>query len=204
MPASLKTPELSLTDFVDVVLKSGTPKATKVRQVKDRPDYHPAFDFYRPIREAIVDTHSTGGSRPQFRSLAGAVVDPKKQKNYPDVIAGYEKWWGTKAFTWFAPARSMYVSAGVSIIINPEVGLSWNDTPHLIKLYFKDEPLDKHRAALILDLMEYTLRPTAGEAEISVLDVRKSKLYSRTGGPLATIPLINAEMAYIASLWQSI
>lgn len=50
-------PQLSLTDFVDIVSKSGRPKATKVLQVKERPEYEPAFDFYRPFREHVIETH---------------------------------------------------------------------------------------------------------------------------------------------------
>jgi hypothetical protein len=42
---------VSLTDFVDIVSKSGTPKATKVAQVKKRGRYEPAVDFYKPLRE---------------------------------------------------------------------------------------------------------------------------------------------------------
>ncbi|MGC8623940.1 MAG: hypothetical protein ACP5VQ_01585 [Phycisphaerae bacterium] len=34
-------PEISLTDFVDFLIKSGTPKLTKVTQIKQRPDYNP-------------------------------------------------------------------------------------------------------------------------------------------------------------------
>lgn len=205
MAAKTKAPELSLTDFVDIVHKSGTPKATKVRQVKARPEYDPAFDFYRPLRETIVETHTKGGSRQQFNALAGAVEDPKKLKNYPAAIAGYGKWWGNKAMAWFAPPRQAYSSSGVSVILNPELGLSWNGAGHIIKLYFKEDRLEKLRISLILDLMEYALRPKLGEdITISVLDVRRAKLHSYMGGPLQTIPLINAELAYIASLWPSL
>ncbi|MEZ4253047.1 MAG: hypothetical protein R3B99_32975 [Polyangiales bacterium] len=39
--------DISLTDFVDFAMESGTPKVTKVAEMKDRPDYQPAFDFYK-------------------------------------------------------------------------------------------------------------------------------------------------------------
>ena len=54
---------LSLTDLVDIVSKSGTPKATKVSHVKARPDYEPAHDFYRPLREQIIAIRWTHLSR---------------------------------------------------------------------------------------------------------------------------------------------
>lgn len=204
MPKST-TPELSMTDFVDVVHQSGIPKSTKIRQVKQRPDYHPACDFYKPVREAIVDTHIAAGTKMHFTSLAGAVSDPKKVKSYPDVINGYVKWWGRKPLTWFTPSRGHYLSSGVSVIINPEVGLEWSGEKHIIKLYFKEDRIEKLRVSLILDLMEYSLRPNTDEDVVmSVLDVRASKLYSRPNGPLSSIPLVDAELAYIAALWPKI
>jgi hypothetical protein len=36
-------PEISLTDFVDFVISAGTPKMTKVQNIKYRPNYTPAF-----------------------------------------------------------------------------------------------------------------------------------------------------------------
>lgn len=203
MPAP--SPELSMTDFVDIVHQSGTPKATKIRQVKQRPDYHPAFDFYKPIREAIADTHASGGSKLAFQAVAGAVSDPKKIANYPAVISGYSKWWGRKTFTWLTPPKEEYSSSGVTVTVNPEVGLAWADEKHLIKLYFKESRISKARVSLILDLMEHCLRPSVDDdVTMSVLDVRAGKLHSRSSRPLATIPLVNAELAYIAHLWPSI
>ena len=37
--------EISLTDFVDFVIKSGSPKLTKVKSAKTRPDYDPKTDY---------------------------------------------------------------------------------------------------------------------------------------------------------------
>ena len=194
-----------MTDFVDIVHQSGTPKATKVRQVKQRPEYHPAFDFYKPVREAIADTYQSGGAKAQFQAVAGAVSDPKKVSNYPAVISGYSKWWGKKPLSWFTPPKHEYVSSGVHVAVNPELGLSWGSEKHVIKLYFKEAKIEKYRVTLILDLMEYCLRPSVDvDATMSVLDVRASRLYSRGGGPLATIPLVDAELAYIAHLWPKI
>jgi len=40
-------PEISLTDFVDFTSASGTSKLSKLKQFKSRPEYEPAFDFYK-------------------------------------------------------------------------------------------------------------------------------------------------------------
>lgn len=49
--------QISITDFVDVVSESGRSNAAKVKQIKNHPDYESAFDFYKPIRDAIINIH---------------------------------------------------------------------------------------------------------------------------------------------------
>jgi hypothetical protein len=197
-------PEISLTDFVDIVSKSGTPKATKVVQVKARPDYEPAFDFYKALREAIIDIHKDGNQRTSLTTFLQSVTDPRSRKNYPAAVAGYKRWWGNKNLEWFIAPRTTYSQHGIDVIINPELGLSINGTRHVIKLYFKGDTLSVRRADIITRLMHQTLRPMSQTDDImSVLDVRNSKIFLfRTTA--ASMALINAELAYIAALWPQV
>ena len=79
-------PNLSLTDLIDVVSKSGTPKATKVRQIKNRPAYQPAIDFYKPLRDTFVKIHTEGADR---SSLDGIVPE----RHPPGKIAESRQRW---------------------------------------------------------------------------------------------------------------
>jgi len=201
----MQTPSLSLTDLVDVILKSGLPKATKVKQIKYRPGYEPAFDFYKPLREAIVDAHKLGQSKKQFQVTAGAAAHPKKQGNYSTAISGYVKWWGTKQFIWRNPPRTTYSANGVDVIVNPELGLEWNGSKHLVKLYLKDAPLAKNRADLILSMLEVTLKPSIhGSITMGLLDVRNSKLFTTTSLNPTTKAVLDGELAYIAAIWPTL
>ena len=80
-------PRISLTDFVDIVSASGTPKATKVSQIKRRRPYQPAFDFYKSIRDHIIETHENKRSKETIRRVLSSVHDPKKLAVYPAVVA---------------------------------------------------------------------------------------------------------------------
>lgn len=73
-------PQISLTDFVDVVSKAGRPKATKVRQVKERPEYEPAFDFYKSLREHVVENHRKNGGKAAVSDVMNSLTDPKKSR----------------------------------------------------------------------------------------------------------------------------
>ncbi len=193
---------ISLTDFVDIVSKSGTPKANKVASVKERPDYEPAFDFYRTLREGIVQIHQGGKSKSDLDRILDKLADPKKIKNYPPLLEGYRKWWGKKSLVWFSPPRASYQHAGVQVNINPELGLSIDTARHVIKLYFKADALTKPRADLITYLMEAELRKLAAPTDVmTVLDVRKAKAFIYNASSVTSHRIINAELAYIASLW---
>ncbi len=83
--------KISLTDFVDFVIKSGTPKLTKVKQIKGRGEYSPASDFWKNLREAIVDYHKADSSNKKLLDNATKQKDAKRAKHYPSRIAGYKK-----------------------------------------------------------------------------------------------------------------
>lgn len=52
-------PEIGLTDFVDFALKAGPTQLTKVRELKMRPDYDPARDYWKRLRDWII-AHTAG------------------------------------------------------------------------------------------------------------------------------------------------
>lgn len=198
-------PKISLTDFVDVVSKSGTPKATKVAQIKNRSEYDPRADFYKKVRDSIIKTHKTNGSKNDLKRMLEELSDEKKLKNYPGIVSGYLKWWGRKTFRWFVPPTSVFSKHGVEVSINPELGLELNGKQHVIKLYFKGEALTKNRIDIVTHLMETCLRKNVSQVTtMSVLDIRNARLIS----PNVPIPklnaALNAELAYIAEIWPNV
>jgi len=195
---------LSLTDFVEIVSKSGTPKATKVRQVKDRPDYHPSADYYRQIREAIVRMHREGLSETLLQNVV-TNASSAKHDNYTEISNGYIRWLGRQESTWFEPSDFLYEHAGIYISVNPELGLLINNKPHLIKLYFKAEKLTKNRVDIITYLMSNCLTTSSPpDTTMTILDIRSSKLITELPTKRNLNALINAELAYIATLWDEV
>jgi len=198
-------PHMSLTDFVDVVSKSGTPKGTKVADLKNRPPYNPAFDFYRAVRDHIVKVHENGSSKAALNAVLGEITDRKKTTAYPEIVAGYRKWWGNKTLVWLDPATGSFSRHGVDVSVNPELGLEVDGKKHLIKMYFKADPLAKNRIDIITHLMAVVLSSGSQKGStMSVLDVRRSKLISPTV-PIAHLnAVLDAELAYVAALWKQL
>lgn len=139
-------PEISLTDFVDFVAKSGSPKLTLVRQLKSRGDYDPVEDFWRKLRMGIVEFHEKSKEKSWLDGITAGLTDIKKIKNYPNVIAQYKSFLGRKAITWFKPPFIHWKHGGLDVRVNPELGLVINGKRHIVKLYFKNAPLTKNKA----------------------------------------------------------
>ncbi|PPT54899.1 hypothetical protein [Xanthomonas arboricola] len=198
-------PRITLTDLIEVVTKSGSPKATKVSQLKNRQAYDPATDFYKPLREGLVSLHKKSGAKADLANLTKGLADPKKATNYPPMVAGYKKWWGQKTLKWFSPPGDTYTNSGIDVAINPEIGLKINGQVHVIKLYLKTDALTKTKADLIVTLMNHVLGASQpADTQFSVLDVRNSKLFTYLATGKNFKPMVDAELSYVASLWPHV
>jgi hypothetical protein len=96
---------VSLTTFVDFVSKSGTPKITVVRRFKHGDAYRPAFDFYKPVRDAIVDVHEHAKPKKALDALVAGLKDPRKLASFTAVVRGHKKFMRNHAAKWFATRR---------------------------------------------------------------------------------------------------
>ncbi|MEN5141147.1 hypothetical protein [Pseudomonas juntendi] len=124
-------PKLTLGDVVDVVSSAGAPKANKVSEIKNRPPYSPATDFYKPLREGIIAIHEQGEDKRELKSILARLSDEKKL-SHPRAIKGYEKWWGRKQIEWHAPYAMTYQVGDIDISVKPELGLMVDGVPHFV------------------------------------------------------------------------
>ncbi|MFM2385541.1 MAG: hypothetical protein RL660_298 [Bacteroidota bacterium] len=197
--------EISLTDFVDFVCKSGNAKLTKVREIKRRDAYSPATDFYKALREGIINIHANNEDRKELKTILNSVSDPKKIKNYTVALEGYKKYWGKKKFVWFTPPRKHWIVGNLDIRINPELGLQFNDNFYVIKLYLKSDNLSKDKISQILTLMEKQLRKSVEkEIKFAVLDVKNSKIFIKEDSDISLVPLLDGEAKCFEIMWDGI
>jgi hypothetical protein len=192
---------VSLTYFVDFVIKSGPPKATVVQRFKQRLEYDPKLDFYRRVRNAIVEMHEKGLPSRELDQIVARLSDQKKRLAYPQVILGYKKFLGRKQFAWFEPPRGEWTPGPLVVNLNPEVGLEVDGKRIVGKLYFKTEALTKQRADVIAHLMDHVLRSKLTQpARFVVIDVRRG----RTFEPSVPVPTYNALLAGEAASFAEI
>jgi hypothetical protein len=191
---------LTLTDFIDFVSKAGSPKMTLARQVKNRGEYDPATDYYRIIRQRLADACEVGDSPSVADLIEGC--HHKKHANYSQVAQGFVKWRKKHEGKWISPPSELWTANSLEVGINPELGVVVGERPHVLKLYFKADPLSAYRINLITHLMERALRPSAPKgAVMGVLDVRNARVFT----PPVPDPQLDAQLlgeaAYLAAVW---
>ncbi|MCH8535917.1 MAG: hypothetical protein LAT51_12660 [Flavobacteriaceae bacterium] len=201
MKKEMKT--ISLTDFIDFVSKTGSTKQTQVSKVKNRDSYHPAKDYYKYIREGIVETHQNDGGKKQLKELIQNATDPRKIDNYKTTIDGYLKFLGRKEVTWIEPPFNHWITGDLDIKINPEIGLEINGKPTYLKLYFKADKLSKIKASQIMNLLESKLRKeVADDAVFGVLDIQRGKAFVNEEKDTTLLPLLVGEAMSFQAIWD--
>lgn len=197
-------PEISLTEFVDFVIKAGTPKQTEVRRIKRQHlrGYHPSRDYWRKLRDGIVELHRNGYPKSFLDSVATAIVDKNKRRTYPELVKAYKKFLGRKAITWFEPIRGDWCYGDLCVRINPELGITIKGEDHLVKLYFKDTPLKKDRIAVISQMMLDGLSDDAEGLNVALLDVRKNKLHIFAERDAQLVPLLEGEAMSFCRMYE--
>ena len=197
--------KISLTNFLDFVCLTGGPKLEVVKEVKSNPEYSPVTDFYKGLREGLINNHKTNRDIDALDIIIKKITDPKKVKNYTLCIEKYKKFLSNKSIAWFEPPSKHWQTGTLDIRVNPEIGLIYDNKHYAIKLYFKSEPLSKNKASLILTLMEYQLQQNeALDIKMAILDVRRSKLFPKEDKELPLLPLLEVEAAGFVTLWNGI
>jgi len=193
--------KVSLTYFVDFVLSSGTPKLTGVREYKERKD-ELSMDFYRPMREAIVEMHRKGEPSAVLDEVAATQAVERRRRIYPVVASGYRRFLASRDVRWFEPPQASHRLGDIELNINPELGLVIDGRPHLVKLHMRCERLASRRAALMLGLLSAGLK--SAEHEIAVLDVQRARLHTSAAPDPRIDVLVRGEAAAFSSMFLSV
>jgi len=191
-------PNISITDFTDFVLKIGPPKITKVAEVFNRGEYHPAKDFWKPLRDTICEFHEGKASSISFGATG---ANAKKNARYDEAITGYLKFLKKEQPVWFKPIKAEWTFEDLIVRINPEVGFKFGEDSFFVKLYFKQEPLAKNRVQVALGMMSAAIN--SKKHKVAILDVPRAKLH-HSGPPSPQMnALLKGEAATFLAIWNS-
>jgi hypothetical protein len=193
-------PDISLTDWVDFVITAGPPRFTKVKELTTRAEYDPRFDFWKSLREGLQSHHQ---GRTTLEEILVVLKDPKKLKRYPEAIKAYKKFVGKKHLAWFRPPSAAWTYAGLTVRVNPELGLQFDGKKHVVKLYFKEEKPTKQRLSVVLAMMRISL--DLGEGMVpAVLDVGSSRLITPNAVEPDLLPMLQGEAIAFVHMWNAV
>lgn len=194
-------PLVPLSAFVDYALCAGTSRITQVREYQRGG----RFDFYRSLRETIVDMHRAGSPPGVLKQYAAGLLDPRCARLYPKVVAGYLRWLAAtekatgEPVRWFEPPHRDVPLGQLQIACTPELGLLIGGRPHVVKLFMRGEPIGANRVALTTAMLDRAFATTWPGVTFAILDVRRAKLYPYKGDRLVK-DLLVAESESFASL----
>jgi hypothetical protein len=195
---------VSLSYFLDFVLKSGTPKLTVVRGFKYRDEYDPLADFYRPFRDKLGELCTASASIGTLQPWASGAPE-KKRTAYLAIAAGLKRFVGRRNAAWFEPPRGTYTIGDITVNVNPELGVHLQGVPHIIKVYWKEDPrLTRVRVQVILHLMAQALRDRQRPCTFGVLDVRRGRLHTAALTAPGIAALLNGEAASFAAMHAAV
>ncbi len=199
-------PKISLTTFVDFVSKSGTTRLTCVRKAKGlyQQEYEPAFDFWKPLRDAIVEMHKHNRPKDTLGNVLAGLTDKNKRNLYPSRIRAYKRWVGRKTIQWAGCDPEIWQHGSLLVRVNPELGVSINGSKYIIKLYFKEECLSKNRVDTMLFLIQSTFSRNHPNATPGILDVPRGKLIRPTRNISDIDALLEGEAAAFIQMWNRV
>ncbi|MEK4606581.1 hypothetical protein [Geobacillus sp. FSL W8-1251] len=200
-------PSVGLTQFIDFTIKSSSAKINMVRRIKYQDAYHPSFDYWKQLREAIITFHEQGLSFDYFETFIKS-VDVRKKENYTFAIRQYRKFLNGKRISWFNPGKATWVSNELVVRSSPELGLIIDGEPHLIKLYFKGEreKVNRRNIGTALTLLNTSIYEEDHDRHInrSVLNIHKSKLFTDDTINQDKLIALHSEAAQFMYIWNNI
>ncbi|MBS1705305.1 MAG: hypothetical protein JST40_05485 [Armatimonadetes bacterium] len=198
--------EISLTEFVDFIVKTGTSRMTHVNSLRKRGPYSPATDYYKGLREAIVEFHAAGSSDGTILEKAVSVhVSTHKGSKCPARLEAYRRFLGRKRVVRFAPPKSEWRFDELVVRLNPELGLNWNGTSTVIKLYWKETQLTKRQVEMILYMMHAVLGPLVEDGtQMAILDIPSANLITSPFPSANLMPLLRSEARAFVELWRGL
>jgi hypothetical protein len=198
---------VGLSQFTEFTLKGTSAKTNMVRKIKYQEKYHPAFDYWKPLRDEIIKFHSQNLEIECFENLVKK-VDQKKKTNFVVAIKQYQKFIKNKDIIWFDPGKATWLGDELTVRSSPELGLIIDGEPHLVKLYFKgkSDKIEKRNINTTLTLMNTSIREKAYNftANNSVFNLNKSRLFTENKFNDDMLIALESEASQFMFIWNKV
>ncbi|MDZ7649279.1 MAG: hypothetical protein U5K54_20095 [Cytophagales bacterium] len=137
--------------------------------------------------------------------MINELTDKKKHLRYTSLINSFTKFLGRKKIAWFNPPSNTWSYRDLNVKMNPEIGLNINGEKFIIKLYFKDSPLQKKDIKVLLWMMNLSLcNGIYTGYKCALLDIDKGKFFPFKEDNSSMLSLVEGEADYFIKLWRTL
>lgn len=195
---------VSLNQFFPFVLADSMAKRSELRSIKrTRGVYTPAVDYWRLLRLQIAAYHQfRQGPGMDALSTAVELAHPDRKAHYTTAVRNYRSFLGRKKIEWLdTPRRAVWLADDLAVRVNPELHVTINGEPHVVKLYLKADKkwALSQRTANPLAYLISTCHGHLGKP--LVVDVMRGKAFGLTRHNVDYESLLRAQAAAFTSLW---
>jgi len=205
LPATLESP-ISLNQFFPFVLADSMAKRAELLSIKRTQGlYTPAVDYWRLLRLQIAAHHQfTPGPGLDALDTAIELAHPDRKEHYTTAVVNYRRFLGRKHVEWIdQPRRAIWLADQLQVRVNPELHVTINGDPHVVKLYLKADPrwALSQRTANPLAWLLHTCHGHLGRP--LVIDVMRGRAFGLTRQGYDYDGMLRAQAAAFLSLWGS-
>ena len=171
--------EFSFTKIVDFINSTGTNKLKIIRQAIEvlETDYSVVKDYYKEIREHIIQYLKNPEEKIAIPNKWSSEV--VKEKLFIDLAQKIKKSFSPKKIKWIDNIHNELINIEqVDINVNPEIFAEYNGIKYIIKLYFKDDVLNKKSAELLILMLKKAYEEKYKDFVFRIYDLRRNKIYS--------------------------
>lgn len=204
------TASISLTQFIDFSTKVSTSaKINFIKKVKSDPDYSPAIDYWKQLRDEIRRIHEKGLPIEDLYNLSNNVSDAKKE-NYIKNIRNYVKFVKKHEVEFFSTGKGFWQYDSLHVRTAPELGLKIDGQNYLIKNYYKknskNTKLTKKSIATTLTMMDLSMlefeKPP--NTKFAVINLQKGAIHESTPIMESDVLELKIEAGTLLDIWKQV
>lgn len=197
---------LPLTSFVDFVQATGMARVATLKKAQKQKGkgYAKEKDYYMLLRGRLIGVLKDSRHIDELFIAVERTGVPHKKKNYKECISGITTFIRTNNIKWCGSVSGEWGYGGLSVNVNPELGLEIGGIKYAVRVYFKKDELMKIGKDSILYLIDHVIEKSKSDHVPAILDARSGKFITKSNvNPLFSV-VLESEAAAVVSMWNNL